>query len=334
MICPTPNDLSIYENDLLPWLPEEIIDCHVHVGRSEFCGPITPERMKDLWAIEVATHLTWTDLRSVYKTLLPAQNVSSLVFGWPYREISLEENNRYVLDGVLDSANRAVGLMVTHPGWDAGIIREGLSLGFVGIKPYPDLTPHGLECSIYDFLPHSHLNALNDVGGILMLHLPRKQRLADPENIREILEISDRYPAIKLIIAHIGRSFCLPTAEVGLPNFVNHPGILFDTAANLNADVFRFALETIGPDRILFGTDLPITLMRGVREHVGDRYVNYTDGDYSWNIDRKSLEEESAYTYYMYEEIRAIVRAVKESGMGKAEMRKIMFSNCAGLLNK
>ncbi|HEY3298442.1 MAG TPA: hypothetical protein VGK34_07295, partial [Armatimonadota bacterium] len=69
-------------------------------------------------------------------------------------------------------------------------------------------------------------------------------------------------------------------------------------------------------------------------EHVGDRYVNFTDGDYSWNTNRKSAEQESAYTYYMYEELRAIIRSVKEAGLGEAEMQKIMYSNCAGLLSK
>ena len=334
MIFPTQNDLCIYENELLPFLPEEIIDCHVHVGLPEFCGLITPERMSDLWAIEVSTHLTWEDLRAVYNRLLPRQKVSTMAFGWVYQEIEVEDNNRYVLEGISKPENRAVGLMVTKPEWDARMIADGLSSGFIGIKPYPDFSPCGLECSIYDFLPKSHLAALNDAGGILMLHLPRKGRLADPENIREILEISDHYPAVKLIVAHIGRSFCLPTAKESLPIFAKYPGILFDTAANLNSDVFRFALETLGPDRILFGTDLPITLMRGVREHVGNNYVNYSSGDYSWNTNRKSAAEESSYTYYMYEELRAIIRAVKEAGMGMTEMQKIMYSNCAGLLSK
>lgn len=332
MVYPTPNDIRIYEDEILPWLPEEIIDCHAHVGMAEFCGPISPERKKALWAIEVATELRWESLREVLAKILPDRQISVLAFGFPYREIDIERNNRYAQEGSTNPINRAASLLITKPEWSPELIEKGLDTGFVGIKPYPDLAPNGAECSIYDFLPKEHLRVLNEAGGILVLHLPRAGRLADPNNIREILEISDQFPTVKLIIAHIGRSFCLPTAQAGLPAFADHPGIFFDTSANLNSEVFRSALETIGPDRILFGSDLPITLMRGIREHVGDKYFNFTNGDYSWNKDRKPAEVESGYTFYLYEELRAIIGAVRESGMGLPEMQKIMYSNCKRLL--
>jgi hypothetical protein len=334
MIDPTPNDIRIYEEELLPWLPKEIIDCHVHLGTSDLCGPISPERMSGMWALEIATELTWKDLREICVKLFPKRNLSILAFGFPYREIDSELNNRYLLDGAADPRNAASALMITRPEWDAERIAEGLSSGFAGIKPYPDLAPNGVECSIYDFLPREHLQVLNDAGGILMLHLPRAGRMADAKNIRESLEIAENYSAIKLIVAHIGRSFCLPTAKVGLPPLADHPGIFFDTAANLNSDVFRYALETVGPERIIFGSDLPITLMKGIREHAGERYINYTSGNYTWNGNRKPPEVEENYTYYIYEELLAIIRAVRQAGMGAPEMEKIMFSNCRRLLDR
>ena len=208
------------------------------------------------------------------------------------------------------------------------------SQGFLGIKPYPDLAPHGTnEVSIYDFLPRAHLAVLDKFGGILMLHLPRHGRLGDAHNIREVLEIHESYPSVKLILAHIGRAYCLPAAERGLPHLVDARRIYFDTAANLNADVFQYALEVVGPDRLLFGSDLPVTMMRGVREHIGEEYINYTDGPYSWNTNRKSPEEEANYTYYVYEELRALIRAVERAGLGFDALEKILYSNSAGLLD-
>jgi len=162
--------------------------------------------------------------------------------------------------------------------------------------------------------------------------LPRAGRLADPDNIRELTEIAERYPTVRLIVAHIGRAFCLPTARAGLPHFANRPGVYFDTAANLNAEVFEYALDTVGPDRLLFGSDLPITMMRGVREHIGDKYANYTDAPYSWNVSRKSLEEEASYTFYLYEEIRALTRAIERCGLGREAAEKVFCTNSAKLL--
>lgn len=326
-------DRRIYEQELLPWMPERIFDCHVHVSRAENCGPISPERLKYLWAVEAGIFQTWSQLRARYDALFPNQQVEALVFGGVYQEQNLEGDNDYVRMGVTDPTSMSKGLFVIRPDWSADRIAEAMADGFLGIKPYPDLAPRGSEeASIFDFAPHEHLAMLDSLGGVMMLHLPRPGRLGDSENISELRELRQKYPSIRLIVAHIGRSYCLPTALAGLPHFADDPGIYFDTAANLNADVFQYALEILGPDRILYGSDLPITMMRGVREHVGDSYINYTDGDFSWNMNRKSAEDEATYTFYIYEELRALIKAVECAGMGKAEFEKIMYTNAAKLL--
>lgn len=331
-----PVDSRVYEEELAPWLPDRILDCHVHISLAENCGPISPERLKEQWAIEAGIFQSWSQLMDRYSALFPLQQVDSLVFGGVLREQDTERENDYIQCGMRNAecgTGDVRGLSVTRPQWPAERIAEALSQGFLGIKPYPDLAPQGAEApSIFDFVPHDHLTVLNNLRGVMMLHLPRRGRLAEPDNIAELKELRQRYPWIRLIVAHIGRAYCLPTAKKGLPHFADDPGVYFDTAANLNSDVFRYALDTVGPDRILFGSDLPVTMMRGVREHVGETYINYTDGDYSWNINRKSPEEEASYTFFLYEELRALIKAVQAAGMGKPEFDKIMYSNAAALL--
>lgn len=331
-IIARPVDGLVYE-ELSRWLPERILDCHVHVSLAENCGPVSDDRKSELWAVEAGVFQSWKRLRDSYAALFPGREVDVLAFGGVYREQKIECDNAYLLDGLADPANRARGLFVTRPEWSADRIAEAMSQGFLGIKPYPDLAPQGAaDASIYDFVPREHLAMVDRLGGVMMLHLPRRDRLSDPDNIRELKEIRQAYPSIRLIVAHIGRSYCLPTVREGLPHFADDPGIYFDTAANLNADVFQFALETIGPKRVLYGSDLPVMMMRGMREHVGTSYINYTDGPYSWNTNRKSQEEEAEYTFYLYEELRALITAVERAGMGKAEFASVMYSNAAELL--
>jgi len=328
-----PTDRLFYQESLRAWLPPHILDCHAHVGLPGHCGPISPERRKAIWAIEVGLSQPWEELRANYQLLFPEQRVSALVFGGVYREIDIERNNAYVLAGLSSPENDAHALLVTRPERPASTIAEAMQQGFLGIKPYPDLAPQGMEqAGIFDFVPRSHLQVLNELKGVLVLHLPRPGRIGDPDNVRELLELSDTYPSVRLIVAHIGRAYCLPTAQRGLPHLADRPSIYFDTAANLNADVFHYALETVGPDRLLFGSDLPVTMMRGVREHVGETYLNYTDAPYSWNVSRKTPEEEARYTYFLYEELRALISALQRAGLGREAMRKIMFLNTAGLL--
>jgi len=323
----------VYEEELSPWLPPRVLDCHAHVSLAEHWGPVSGERRQAIWAMEVGLEQSWEKLRENYQVLFPGQAVWALVFGGVYREVNIEGNNDYVLAGLSQAGNNARGLLVTRPEWPAESIAQGMAKGFLGIKPYPDLAPQGMaQASIYDFVPRAHLAMLNELGGVLMLHLPRAGRLGDPENIKELLEIADTYPAIKLIVAHVGRAYCLPIARRGLPHFAHREGVYFDTAGNLNADVFEFALETVAPDRLLFGSDLPVMMMRGVREHSGEEYINYTDGPYSWNVKRKSPAEEANYTYYLYEELRALVAALRRVGLAAEAMEKIMFANAARLL--
>lgn len=330
-----PIDLRIYTEEIAPWLPPKIIDAHVHIGLADHSGPIDPARFQSDWAMEVGANQSWEELRSNLALLLPDREVSVLAMGIPFREVNLQRNNDYVLSGGLDPANRASVLFVTRPEWDASVIENALARGFIGIKPYPDLAPATSgEPGIFDFVPKSHLGVLDRLGGVLVLHLPRKGRLADPDNIRELLELADSYPSIRLIVAHIGRCFCLPTARRGLPHFADHTGIYFDTSANLNADVFAYALDTVGPERLVYGSDLPITLMRGIREHVGEAYINYTDGPYSWNTNRKSPEIEAGYTFFLYEEMKAIIEAVRRAGLDRDALKCILHDNAADLLSR
>lgn len=328
-------DKRIYERELSPWLPARILDCHVHISLAENCGWMSPERRAEIWAMDVGVFQSWELLRARYKTLFPNQTVDCLAFGGVYREQDANVENRVVLAGKRDPANRAQCLLVTRPEWHPRVIEDAMTRGFIGIKPYPDLAPGDRdEVSIFDYLPRAHLEVADRLGAVLMLHIPRAGRLGDPDNIRELLEIGERYPAVRVIIAHIGRAYCTPTAEKGLPHFKDCPSLVFETSANLNAEVFQIALETLGPDRILFGSDLPVTIMRGVREYEGETYINFSDGPFAWNTNRKSPEEEAEYTYYVYQELRSLIRATQRAGLGKEAFHRMMYDNAAKLLGK
>jgi hypothetical protein len=49
-------------------------------------------------------------------------------------------------------------------------------------------------------------------------------------------------------------------------------------------------------------------------------------------VNRKPPEVEARYTYYLYEELRALIRAVERAALGREAMHKIMYANAAKLL--
>ena len=321
-------DRLFWSERIAPFLPNELFDAHRHIATPQHLDPISPERIKRNWALEVARHETLEEAQLGYAQLFPGKSVSCLAFGLPLRECHLDENNAYLSDRLQKTASSALAL--TTPEWKAEKVAHWLRQPrIIGIKPYQDLIAgfDGGDVSVFDFCPHEHLEVLDEVGGWLTLHLPRSERLSHPHNIAEIREIRQRYPRIVLVVAHIGRSYAGRYAREGLPALCEDEGILFDTSAVLNPAVYALALDRVGPQRLLFGSDFPILYLRGRRRWEGDRYINLTSGDYSWNTHREPPEVEATYTLYVYEAIAACIDTCHALGFDAAALRAIFHDN-------
>ena len=186
---------------------------------------------------------------------------------------------------------------------------------FYGLKPYPGFIAayKGAENTIYDFLPHSHLAVLNRQKKAVILHLPRRDRFADRANIRELLEIRQKYPDITIILAHLGRSFCPYYLREGMDimgDDIN--GFYFDTSAVINPDVYRLAFEKLDRTRMMFGTDAPILYWHGKRSWTERVYQNLCRENYCWNRHIEGAEREGKYVFVMYEQMNNILNVMDE----------------------
>lgn len=322
-------DLPVFRSELDDFLPATIYDSHVHVALPEHRGPVTREWITADWPNEVDYRLSVQELAEVQAQLFPGRQVRSLVFTMPSPKYFIEEGNRYVAEAIRTDA--ADGLLVTRPEWSQEELLRLLRAGsFVGLKPYPGLVgTRADDIPIGAFLPPHHQEVAEALRLMVVLHIGRPERLRDPSNLREIRELATTRPGIQLIIAHVGRAYTMTYAEPGLTGLRGLPGVCHDFAMNLNAEVLELALREVGPDRLLYGSDLPIALMRGVREHEGDRYINFSDGAYSWNSPerRKSPEEEARYTLYLYEELRAFRTAAERVGLTPEQVTQVMGAN-------
>lgn len=76
--------------------------------------------------------------------------------------------------------------------------------------------------------------------------------LMHPDKISNMVQYADKYPNIKLIIAHLGS-----VEHVKAIQSANHGNIFTDTsggASNLN-NIVEYAVEQVGSEKIFFGTD-------------------------------------------------------------------------------
>lgn len=336
--CPRPErseaDQIFYDRYLKGRLPERIFDFHVHVNLPEHIPEITEERLRSDWAFECGLILPCEAAYACARLLFPDTDYRIAGFPWPIQEADLIANNQYLLEQ--KEKGQLTPFMAVSPGFSEEYIEEQLP-HFCGFKPYPDLvsTIKGAEISIYSFMPPWQLEILNRHGGTVVLHLPRKGRIADPENVRELLEIRQKYPDIEIVIAHFGRSFnpvylkeALEEMGEGAADFY------YDTAAVLNPKVYELAFERLPIKRILYGSDSPIMLWHGRRRWTERTYTNLVREPYSWNQHLEGEEAEKGYTFFLYEQMKVILDAMDRMGLGEEVKRDLFDQNADRLFKK
>ncbi len=331
-------DRCLYDDVIRDFLPGNIVDVHTHIWKKGKSRVGSPRNVS--WPSRVADECSVEELQETYKILFPDKNVTPLVFaGLPERS-ELDSYNLFVEKSVM--GKNIPALIFSDPAWAPDMLeRKIISGGFYGAKSYLSLAPENIpvdEICIYDFFPKTHLKVLNRLGMIVMLHLPRKKRLADPLNIRQLVEIEKDYPDIKLIVAHVGRAYCKDDIGDAFKALSNTRKMFFDFSANTNAFVFEELIKAVGPKRILFGSDMPITRMRMKRIERDGIYVNVVPrglyGDVSGDPNMMEVDGEEAerLSFFMYEEIAAFKEAAEKTGLSKTDIENIFYSNAKGIL--
>lgn len=331
-------DRAFYEERLRDFLPRSIIDFHTHVWEKP--RVVGADRRCVSWPARVAAANPLEHLLETYSLLLPGKEVSALMFANVPDNRDLDDPNRYVAD----CARRAgfPALLFSHPSWPPEELEQRLeSGGFIGVKSYLSLAPEylpGDEIRIFDFFPLRQIEVLNRRRGVVMLHIPRKLRLRDPVNLAQMLVIEERFPDVTLVVAHAGRAYCVEDVGDAFETLKPAKRMLFDISANTNRTVFKMLLDAAGPERVLFGSDLPILRMRMRRICENGRYVNlvppglYGDVSGDPNMREVSAEEGSRLSFFLYEELEAFRLASADVGLGPRDIERVFYGNAARII--
>jgi xylulokinase len=333
-------DRAFWQEHLEPWLPARIFDAHTHINEPCFLREKpTEEKRRQYWVNEVLEPIGAADAQRCFETVFAGREFGCLCFGFPSLEFDIERSNASLnAECVKRGWNQ---LAVVRPQWTADRVAQELDRPrVIGVKVYYSLISHDpatrdkhREASIFEFLPRHQLELLNERGAWVTLHVPKAERLGHPENIAQIKEIRRRWPRVVLVIAHLGRCYTLSHAEEALPQLADDEGLLFDSSAVVNRDVSRFALKTLGPKRILYGSDNPVFYMRGRRQFRGRTYINRTSYPFFFNRQRESPEVEAGYTLYMYEDLRALRRACEDLGLDRGDVEDIFYRNAQRVID-
>ena len=335
-----PIDRAFYEERLNGWLPSRIVDIHTHVWLKSFLRPTSARRRGASWPDRVAEESPVEELLRTFELLFPGRVVMPVIFGSPRPEVDLEPANGYVARSAREYGLPA--LLLTRPEWSAAELERRVHEGgFAGLKPYLSFAPSHLsadEIAIFDFLPRHHLQVADAHGWVVVLHIPRGGRLRDPLNLEQLLEVEQRYPGVRLVVAHVGRAYCPEDVGNAFAVLGATERMAFDFSANTNAWVIERLLRAVGPKRVLFGSDLPITRMRMRRVCEEGRYVNlvppglYGDLQGDPHMREVSEDEGERLSFFLYEELLAFHRAAQAVGLSDDDIRDVFYNNALRLL--
>jgi Tat protein secretion system quality control protein TatD with DNase activity len=329
----TDYDRKVYNEELKDFLPNTIVDSHAHCWRVED-DEYDRSKFPKKWTNLVAKDCYVEDLIKTYHDLFEGKKVIPVVFGNSI--VKCMEHNAYVEQ--VKKKHGFPALFWTRYQMSKEFVKENvIKGGYDGLKPYLGGCKDGVnpaEADVYDFLPPEHLEVANELKLKVILHLSKSDRFKNKSNLDTLLEIEEKYPNVKLIVAHIGRAYTKSDVGDAFERLKNTKNMLFDFSANTNSDVIREAIETFGTKRILFGTDLPIAKMRMYRTEENGVYVNVVPrglyGDVSKDVHMRESDEKEI-TNFVYEILRAFKKAATELNLTRKDVFDIMCGNASKL---
>ncbi len=323
-------NLRIFKEEFEDFLPSRILDFHVHVFPR---NAVPPGCEKYLSSGGEVTQYTIEELKQDLAELYPKRECYAICFGIPYKELNAYNNNEYVAKSC--DRKHFFPLRLLRPEEDPKVVTEDIrKKEFLGFKPYfsyvnkPDVN----DVEINDMLPGRLMEIADKFGLIVMLHIPRRARLADPLNQRQIIALAEHYPGAKIVLAHIGRAYFLKNIIGHLEKIKHLPNVYFDLAMLNNWEVLEYLFDNVDSHKILYATDTPMALAPGKSVEINNQYAYITPGP--WHAGTVIMDESKKliYTSFLYEEIRAIKKAVRRLNLPKLFVENLFYSNGMKLL--
>lgn len=323
----TPADLEIVQS-LEDFVPREIFDAHTHLFHTRhFAEGKRPVFLPPDTAFGLAEY------HAALARWLPNRKVEGLFFPYPSKGNNRRGENAFMAGEMAkrDPSSPTRALALAAPEDDPAYLRELLeSKTFVGLKPYRLYAPFDDTTQVYieDFAPEWMWRLCDQHDGILMLHIMCSQGIADPQNLADIQRLCTRYPRCRLVLAHVARSFNYRTALQGLRHLARLDNVVLDNSAVCEPESMRAAFDTLGPRRLLWGSDFMVSELRGKCFTQGNGFTWL----YSEDLPCKAVTAFEQFTLIGLEGLLALREACNSAGLGRDDIEDIFRRNALRLL--
>lgn len=325
-------DRRIWADELESFVPQRVFDVHTHCYRWAFntdpakdAGPMADMLGKDFPESDRSHLDAWDAL------LLPGRRVRRLSFGFPFSPTcDMEASNRFAAEQTSQDPGSAA-LMLVHPSMSGDYLEEQVrARRFLGFKPYRFYAVSGdpVECRITDFLPEEQIAVAHRHGLLIMLHIAKRDAIADRSNIGDLLWLAAKYPNAQWILAHCARSYSAWAIERAAGQLRGLPNVWYDVSSVCESDAIEALMLGVGPERVMYGSDNPVGVTRGKYIAFGYAWAFLSEKNHALDLSHVRPQ----MSFVLYEQLRAMRRAAMRLGLNRAQVEDLFCNTAARLV--
>ena len=259
-------DRRLFDAHLRDFVPPNVFDVHAHLYDLRH---LVPEASPgDFGAgptigheILVSCMRRWMGERVV---------TDGLYFPYPVAGLDCDAANQFLAES-LQTQPGSRGLMVIRPTDDPDEVESNvLEHGWVGFKVY-----HVFAHRSDTFHAEQDEFLLEWAWRLAQKHslaIMMPKALSDRRNQDYIRGHCAKYPRARLVLAHAARGFNANHTVAAVDSLRGLPNVWFDTSAVCEPAAFEAILATFGPSRLMYGSDFPVSELRGRCVSIGDGF--------------------------------------------------------------
>ena len=328
-------DLPFYRTEIEPILPTEVLDFHAHIwSKRHWKAAPSEDGSKGGRYMVVETEYIKEELERDANRILPDNSFSAVCCGMPTPAADIDKTNLYTAEA--GKKEWIYPLMIA--GKDLApqekIEAELKTYGFLGYKVLLNWfgDDYG-NVTIEDMLSPVEMELAEKYRLVVLLHVPRSGRLADPEIQQGVRNLSKEYPHAQIVLAHCGRCYLPDEMKRAIKSIRDLDNVYMDTSMVMDPVALQMVLEEIDSSRVLFATDFPVPAMRGRRVYVMDHWVDLVLPGNAESAFRVQSENFRA-SFMVYEIILAIRRAAERVKLPEEKLTAMFFKNGMEVLDR
>ena len=264
----------------------------------------------------------------------PDRPTRAVCFGYPSPAADLPKTNAYLAEA--GRKDQLLPLMIVgRDTVDAAKLEDEVRRGgFFGFKVLLNWIGDDYgDVGVFDMIGPAEMRIADELSLIVLFHLPGADRLADKRIQQDLRRLAGEYGRAKIVLAHCGRCYLPDRMKSAVGSVADLNNIFLDTSMVMDPTVLQIAMDGVGAQRLLFGTDLPVAAMRGRRVYVMDHWVDVVAGGYPAS-DYRLASDEIRATFMTWEIVLAIRRAAELVGLSDKQMKSIFWDNGMSLLRQ